>query len=240
MAVILLMVLETAYSKATIFDFEVEEFEGNSLKLDVFKSSKVILIVNTASQCGYTHINYDGLQKIYDRLHHKGLEILGFPCNQFGRQEPGSNTDIQYFVTQQGITFPIFSKTNVHGTGSHPLFKFLKENTGDNEIMWNFTKFLIVDGTPIRTYPTTCFVSVKNVYDRAPIIDHAIDCTKEIVLENAEIRFLGNLYFTIFHMNNNYPFFGICKKSPKFNDSWHGMAEPLCGDALGITMLIRS
>ncbi len=107
---------------------------------------KVLLIVNTASQCGFTP-QYKGLQEIYAKYHSLGLEILGFPCNQFGHQEPGSDADIKSFCDlNYGVEFPIFSKIDVNGDSAHPLYKFLKEKKSGllgGTIRWNFTKFLI-------------------------------------------------------------------------------------------------
>ena len=108
---------------------------------------KLLLIVNTASECGFTP-QYAGLQELYETYHDRGLEILGFPCNQFGKQEPGSSEEIQQFCrVNYGVTFPMFDKINVNGPNPHLLFKYLKNQApgvlGTKAIKWNFTKFLV-------------------------------------------------------------------------------------------------
>jgi glutathione peroxidase len=121
---------------------------------------KVILVVNTASKCGLTP-QYEGLQKLYEQYEDRGLVILGFPCNQFANQEPGDENSIaEGCLVNYGVTFPMFSKIEVNGNGTHPIFKYLKEQLGGvlgSRIKWNFTKFLLnAEGTPIKRYaPTT-------------------------------------------------------------------------------------
>jgi len=131
---------------ADIYDFVVEDIRGNTVKLDAYKG-KTLLIVNTASKCGFTP-QYKGLEGLYQKLHDKGLEILGFPCNQFGEQEPGSEQEIQSFCElNYGVTFPMFAKIDVNGGAAAPLYKFLKHEKpgllGSEAIKWNFTKFLV-------------------------------------------------------------------------------------------------
>lgn len=166
-----------------IYDFKVNSIEGKEISLEDYKG-KVLLVVNTASKCGFTP-QYEDLQKIYEKYQSKGLEILGFPSNQFAEQEPGNNKEVQSFCKiNYGVTFPLFEKIDVRGTSAHPLFKylseqvpfrgfdlshpsgnllntFIKENFPDsllgNSIKWNFTKFLIdSDGNIVdRFEPTT-------------------------------------------------------------------------------------
>jgi glutathione peroxidase len=131
---------------ADIYDFVVKDIRGNSVKLDAYKG-RALLIVNTASKCGFTP-QYKGLEGLYQKLHAKGLEILGFPCNQFGEQEPGSEQEIQSFCElNYGVTFPMFAKIDVNGGAAAPLYKFLKHEKpgllGSEAIKWNFTKFLV-------------------------------------------------------------------------------------------------
>ncbi|MBN1878284.1 MAG: glutathione peroxidase [Anaerolineae bacterium] len=130
----------------TIYDFSVTNIMGLPQSLSDYKG-KVVLIVNTASKCGLTP-QYAGLQKLYDAYHEQGLEILGFPCNQFMQQEPGTEADIQNFCqVNYNVTFPMFSKIDVNGKNTHPLYVYLKSNApgalGSTAIKWNFTKFLV-------------------------------------------------------------------------------------------------
>jgi len=131
---------------AGIYDFAVKDIHGKTVKLDAYKG-KPMLIVNTASKCGFTP-QYKGLEALYEKLHGKGLEILGFPCNQFGEEEPGSEAEIESFCElNYGVTFPMFAKVDVNGDGAAPLYKFLKKEKpgllGSEAIKWNFTKFLV-------------------------------------------------------------------------------------------------
>ncbi len=131
---------------ATLYDCTVKDIHGKSVKLDAFKG-KVLLIVNTASKCGFTP-QYKGLEALYQKLRGKGLEILGFPCNQFGAQEPGSAKDIESFCEiNYGVTFPLFAKIDVNGDRAAPLYRILKKAKpgmlGSEAIKWNFTKFLV-------------------------------------------------------------------------------------------------
>lgn len=130
----------------TVFDFSAEDTKGDSVALENFRG-KVLLIVNTASKCGFTP-QYEGLEKLQTDYHEKGFEVLAFPCNQFGKQEPGSNEEIVEFCTTRfSATFPIFSKIDVNGADTHPLYAWLKQQAkgimGTERIKWNFTKFLI-------------------------------------------------------------------------------------------------
>jgi glutathione peroxidase len=131
---------------AGIYDFTVDDIKGRKVKLDRYKG-RVMLVVNTASKCGYTP-QYQGLEKLYEQLHGKGLEVLGFPCNQFGEQEPGTEDQIASFCeANYGVTFPMFRKIDVNGEKAAPLYKWLKKEKpgllGSEAIKWNFTKFLV-------------------------------------------------------------------------------------------------
>lgn len=128
-----------------IYDYKVRDIRGQEVSMEEYKG-KVLLIVNTASKCGFTK-QYAGLQALYEKYKDRGLEILAFPCNQFGHQEPGDDAAIKNFCTDTfGVTFPVMAKIEVNGEGAHPLYKELKKSQGGllgNEIKWNFTKFLV-------------------------------------------------------------------------------------------------
>ena len=131
---------------ASVYDFTVKNIRGKDVKLDAYKG-KPLLIVNTASECGFTP-QYKGLETVYQKYHGKGLEILGFPCNQFGAQEPGTEKEIESFCeVNYGVTFPLFAKVDVNGDNAAPLYRFLKKEKpgllGSEAIKWNFTKFLV-------------------------------------------------------------------------------------------------
>ncbi|HTP47302.1 MAG TPA: glutathione peroxidase [Casimicrobiaceae bacterium] len=131
---------------ASVYDFSVKDIHGKEQKLDRYKD-KVMLIVNVASKCGYTP-QYKGLEQLYEKLHSRGLEVLGFPCNQFGAQEPGTENEIESFCElNYGVSFPLFAKIEVNGDGADPLYKYLKKAKpgllGTEAIKWNFTKFLV-------------------------------------------------------------------------------------------------
>ncbi|WP_085829310.1 glutathione peroxidase [Clostridium massiliodielmoense] len=167
----------------SIYDFKVKTIDGEEISLDKYKG-KVLLIVNTASKCGFTP-QYKALEKLYKKFNSKGFEILGFPCNQFAEQEPNNNSEVKKFCElNYGVTFPLFAKIDVRGDSADPLFKylsesipfkgfnlnhpngntlndFLKENLPEylegNSIKWNFTKFLInKEGNVVARFePTT-------------------------------------------------------------------------------------
>lgn len=128
-----------------IYDYKVRDIRGQEVSMEEYKGN-VLLIVNTASKCGFTK-QYAGLQALYEKYKDQGLEILAFPCNQFGHQEPGDDAAIKNFCTDTfGVTFPVMAKIEVNGEGAHPLYKELKKAQGGllgNEIKWNFTKFLV-------------------------------------------------------------------------------------------------
>ncbi len=144
---------------STVYDFSATSIEGQPVDLSKYKD-KVLLIVNTASQCGFTS-QYQGLQALYDKYASKGVEVLGFPCNQFGSQEPGSATEIQSFCQKRfGVSFPLFEKIDVNGANAHPLYQFLTKAApgilGSEAIKWNFTKFLVDgNGTVVKRYGST-------------------------------------------------------------------------------------
>lgn len=138
-----------------IYDFKVLNAKGVQVPMTEFKG-KVLLIVNTATGCGFTP-QYEGLQKLYDKYRDAGLEILDFPCNQFGHQAPGTEDEIKEFCTlKYKTTFPLFAKIDVNGDNAEPLFRYLKEQRGGfmgNDIKWNFTKFLVSrDGKVMERY----------------------------------------------------------------------------------------
>ena len=144
----------------SVYDFAVKSLAGKELSLGDFRG-QVLLIVNTASQCGFTP-QYAGLEQLYKTLHPLGLTVLGFPCNQFGAQEPGSESEIGHFcAVNYGVSFPMFAKIEVNGPGAHPLYKFLTKQKrgifGTGRIKWNFTKFLVDRAGKVvaRYAPTT-------------------------------------------------------------------------------------
>ncbi len=142
----------------SIYDIKVKDANGNDVSLSEYKG-KVLLIVNTATGCGFTP-QYDGLQDLYEKYQEKGFEILDFPCNQFGNQAPGTQEEIASFCSSRyGITFRQFAKIEVNGKNQSPLYKFLKEQKGGvlgDNIKWNFTKFLVDrDGNVIERFAPT-------------------------------------------------------------------------------------
>ena len=140
----------------TLYDIEVTTIDGQTQTLDVYRG-KVLLIVNVASQCGFTP-QYAGLEALYRRNRDRGLTVLGFPCDQFGHQEPGDEAEIKQFCSlTYDITFPMFAKIHVNGEDAHPLYKHLKSEKkgllGSGSIKWNFTKFLVNrEGTVVGRY----------------------------------------------------------------------------------------
>lgn len=144
----------------TLYDFTAKNLAGEETPLAKYRSD-VLLIVNTASKCGFTP-QYEGLEKLYKALHPQGFTVLGFPCNQFGAQEPDSEREIgQFCTTQYGVSFPMFAKIDVNGANAHPLYRFLRMQKrgifGTGRIKWNFTKFLTDRAGKIvgRFAPTT-------------------------------------------------------------------------------------
>ena len=143
----------------TAHDFSATAIDGTDRLLADYKG-KVLLVVNTATQCGFTP-QFKGLEEVYQEYVDRGLVVLGFPCDQFGNQEPGDEAEISDFCERNfGVTFPLFSKVDVNGDDAHPLFDWLKDSKGGmlgSKIKWNFTKFLVGrDGQVISRYaPTT-------------------------------------------------------------------------------------
>lgn len=136
---------------ATVYDFSAKTIDGSERPLDAYRG-KTLLIVNVASQCGMTP-QYEGLEAIYRKYKDRGLEVLGFPCNQFGHQEPGSEADIREFCTSHyQVTFPLFAKIDVNGASAHPLYEYLRhhDQSGNQAIPWNFTKFLVDKGGSVK------------------------------------------------------------------------------------------
>jgi glutathione peroxidase len=140
----------------SVYDFDAVRLNGDKISLAQYRG-KVLLIVNTASQCGFTP-QYAGLEDLYRRFKDRGLVVLGFPCNQFGSQEPGDAAAIgQFCTTNYGVSFPMFAKIDTNGDNAHPLYVYLKHEAtgllGSEAIKWNFTKFLIDrDGNVIRRF----------------------------------------------------------------------------------------
>ncbi|WP_226644467.1 glutathione peroxidase [Microbulbifer variabilis] len=139
-----------------LYSIPVKTASGETTSLEDYKG-KLILVVNTASKCGFTK-QYKGLEALYDQYKDRGLAVLGFPCNQFGKQEPGSDDEIQEFCELNfGVSFPVYAKLDVNGPTAHPLFVELKKRApgllGTEGIKWNFTKFLISkDGKEVKRY----------------------------------------------------------------------------------------
>ncbi len=142
----------------TAYDFTATAIDGREVALSQF-SGQPLLIVNVASQCGFTP-QYEGLDQLHRTYSEQGLEVLGFPCDQFGNQEPGTEAEIQEFCsTRFAVSFPMFAKVEVNGDGAHPLFRWLRTEQGGvlgDAIKWNFTKFLVGrDGQVLKRYATT-------------------------------------------------------------------------------------
>lgn len=143
-------------SSTDLYDISVQSINGEKQQISAYKG-KVLLVVNVASKCGFTN-QYEGLEKVYQNYKDKGLEILGFPCNQFGAQEPGNEEEIKQFCQlNYNVSFPMFAKVDVNGDQAHPLFQHLKKQApgllGTEMIKWNFTKFLIdQEGKVLKRY----------------------------------------------------------------------------------------
>lgn len=141
---------------ANVFNFSATSLQGQEINFDEYKG-KVVLIVNTASKCGFTY-QYEGLQALYEKYKEQGFVVLGFPCNQFGEQEKGSENEISEFCQiNYGVSFPMFAKIDVNGEHAHPLFNYLKSAKkgllGSEKIKWNFTKFLVNrDGEVVQRF----------------------------------------------------------------------------------------
>ncbi len=139
-----------------LYQHSATDVSGTPVELSTFKG-RVLLIVNTASKCGFTP-QYEGLEALQSRFHDRGFDVLAFPCNQFGHQEPGTDSDIASFCsTSFGTSFPLFSKIEVNGANAHPLYQYLKKQApgvlGTSAIKWNFTKFLVdAQGKVVNRY----------------------------------------------------------------------------------------
>lgn len=146
-------------SSASVYGFQVKNIQGQDVSLETFRG-KTLLIVNVASRCGFTP-QYTGLEALYKKFKDRNFEILAFPCNQFGAQEPGTESDIEAFCkTNYQVSFPLFSKIDVNGATAAPLYKFLKSEVpgllGTEAIKWNFTKFLVgKDGQVLKRFAPT-------------------------------------------------------------------------------------
>jgi glutathione peroxidase len=156
----------------TIYDFEAQQINGNSVALEQFKG-KAMLIVNTASACGFTP-QFAGLEELHKTYGPQGLVVLGFPCNQFGAQDSGTNDEIADFCqVNYGVSFTMMEKVDVNGSGAHPLYQWLCQEApgllGSKSIKWNFTKFLIAkDGTVLKRYaPTDTPMSLTQDIEKA-------------------------------------------------------------------------
>ena len=153
-----------------VYDYSAKLNNGNDTKLSKFKG-KVLLVVNTASQCGFTP-QYKGLQELYAKYKDRGFAVLAFPCDQFGHQEPGNDDEIKSFCeTNYGVEFPLFAKIEVNGDNADPLYKFLKSEKGGllgDAIKWNFTKFLVdKQGNVVERYaPLTPPDNIANDIER--------------------------------------------------------------------------
>ncbi|MCL4122226.1 UNVERIFIED_CONTAM: hypothetical protein GTU68_060609 [Idotea baltica] len=150
----------------TFHDFSANAIDGRALDFSIYEG-KVVLVVNTASKCGLTP-QYEGLEALYQKYKDQGLVILGFPCNQFGRQEPGTEEEVSEFCEiNYGVSFQMMAKIDVNGKDEHPIYGYLKNSVGPKLlkiIKWNFTKFLIgKDGVPVKRYaPTTVPKDLEN------------------------------------------------------------------------------
>ncbi|UXP32171.1 glutathione peroxidase [Reichenbachiella agarivorans] len=142
-------------NSTTFYNFSADNIKGQSIDMSTYKG-KPVLVVNTASKCGLTP-QFEGLENLYQSYKDQGLVILGFPCNQFGQQEPGNANETEEFCQiNYGVSFPMFAKVEVNGESAHPIFKYLKSNLGSifgSKIKWNFTKFLIdQNGKPVKRF----------------------------------------------------------------------------------------
>ena len=140
---------------ATLYDLTFVDNKGQEVDLQQFEG-RPVLVVNTASKCGFTP-QYDGLEELHEKFQEQGLVVIGFPCDQFGHQEPGDDEEIAEFCRiNHGVTFPLSSKVSVNGSDTHPVFAFLKDRAGGllgSRIKWNFTKFLVLpDGRTVKRY----------------------------------------------------------------------------------------
>ena len=166
-----LLLLQTVFARAaSIYDLTVKDIDGKDVALKNYRG-KVLLIVNVASHCGFTP-QYKALEAVYEKYKGQGFAVLGFPCNQFGAQEPGSNEEIKQFCSSKyNVTFPLFDKIEVNGANRHPLYVSLagKDSPYPGDIKWNFSKFLISrDGTILKRFES-------KVTPDSPEVTHAIE-----------------------------------------------------------------
>ena len=156
---------------SSLHTFNATSIDGQDVDLSAY-AGQVVLVVNTASQCGFTP-QYKGLQELHDSYNGQGFAVLGFPCDQFGNQEPGEDAEIAGFCERNfGVTFPLFSKIEVNGDGAHPLYQWMRSEKGGllgSKIKWNFTKYLVgKDGQVISRYsPTTKPEKIKGDIEKA-------------------------------------------------------------------------
>lgn len=152
--------------ESKFYELEAKSLQGKNVKMESYKG-KTILVVNTASKCGFTP-QFEGLETLYKKYKDEGLVILGFPCNQFRNQEPGDEKSIsEGCLINYGVTFPMFSKVNVNGEDAHPIYKYLKDELKGplgKKVQWNFTKFLIdSNGNPVKRFsPSTKPEKIEN------------------------------------------------------------------------------
>jgi len=154
----------------TFYQFSAKSLQGKEINMETYKG-KTILVVNTASKCGFTP-QFEGLENLYRKYKDKGFVVLGFPCNQFANQEPGDEKSIsEGCLINYGVTFPMFSKIEVNGENAHPIYKYLKQELKGflgSKIKWNFTKFLIdAEGNPVKRFsPSTTPEKIDKVLER--------------------------------------------------------------------------
>lgn len=148
---LLLLSIVALFAEESFFNHVAMGGHGEPVVMSTYQNASLLLVVNVASNCGFTYSNYKDLKNLHKKYHQHGLQILAFPCNQFGEQEPGTDQEIQTFVSNYGVQFPVFAKIDVNGRTAHPIYKFLKSNFEDeSEIGWNFVKWLVVDGLPVK------------------------------------------------------------------------------------------
>lgn len=161
----------------SIYDFTVKNIKGEDVSLSEYRG-QVMLIVNTASKCGFTP-QYEGLQQLHEKFGEKGLAVLGFPCNQFNKQEPGNEEEIASFCSlNYNVSFPLFSKVDVNGALAHPLYQYLTKEApgilGTKAVKWNFTKFLVGrDGKVLKRFaPTDAPAHIADEIEQVLDADH--------------------------------------------------------------------
>lgn len=157
------------------YNYKAKSLSGKETSMEEYRG-KAVLVVNTASKCGFTP-QYEGLENLYEKYKNRGLVILGFPCNQFGNQEPGDEKSIsEGCLINYGVSFPMFSKIEVNGENAHPIFKYLRKKlpgTFGDKVKWNFTKFLIdSSGRPVKRFaPATKPEKIDEFLTKASVLD---------------------------------------------------------------------